>query len=120
MLVFNVVWGIYGTIGAVVSSFTSKFGFGAADNTIFSISFVVVGMIGSFVVGTYLDKSKRFRYVHTRLTFLLLVVLVLEYFFLASRSVWVVAPTIGIIGFCVIPFLPVSFEYGAELTYPQG
>ena len=77
MLVFNVVWGIYGTVGAVVSSFTGKFGFGATDNTIFSISFVIVGMIGSFLVGTYLDKSKRFRYVHTRLVFVLLVMLVL-------------------------------------------
>ena len=77
MLVFNVVWGIYGTIGAVVSSFTGKFGFGASDNTIFSICFVMVGMIGSIFVGSYLDRSKRFRFVHTRLTFLLLVMLVL-------------------------------------------
>ncbi len=61
LISFNVVWGIYGTMGAVISSFTGKYGFGPSENTLFSVGFVLFGIVGSFFVGQYLDKSKKFR-----------------------------------------------------------
>ena len=117
---FNIVWGLYSTMGAVISSFTGQFGFGPSDNTLFSISFALVGMVGSFVTGRYLDKTKQFRKAHTRLSFLLAAMIPICYLALLTRINWFAAIFMAVLGFATVPFLPVSFEYGAELTFPLG
>ena len=33
---------------------------------------------------------------------------------------YLVVPAIGIFGITVVPFLPLSYSYGAQLTYPLG
>ena len=42
------------------------------------------------------------------------------YLGLLSRNIIVGSIAIASLGFAVLPFLPMSFEFGAELTFPLG
>ena len=117
---FNIVWSVYGTVGALVSSITAPYGFGPTHNAVFSICFILFGLVGSFTVGRTLDKRKNFRCVHISLSGLLVVSLILVQVALWTRSPAPVAIAIGTLGISVLPFLPLSFLYGAQLTYPLG
>lgn len=68
LMSFNLVWGVYTTMGSMVSSITSPFGFTPKDNSYFRNFFIVFGVISSGVLGALLDKKKTFKSTHIFLT----------------------------------------------------
>ena len=58
---FTFLYGIYTSLGAVVSSVTQPFGFSGIDNSIFGASFIFFGVVGSFVFGFLLDKYAKYK-----------------------------------------------------------
>ena len=107
-------------MGACVSTITLPYDFGPTENSIFGICFVIFGIVGSFVAGRLLDKSKKFKKLYVIWGFLLMIAVVTTYIGIISRNVVFCALMISVLGFAVLPFLPMSFEFGAELTYPAG
>ena len=60
-ITFTSLYGIYTSLGAVVSSLTKPYHYGATDNAIFGGVFVFFGVLGSFVFGVLLDKYQKFK-----------------------------------------------------------
>jgi Na+/melibiose symporter-like transporter len=53
---FNFLYGLYCAIAAVITSFTTPYGYGTSDISIICLIFSVAGIINSFFIGTLLDK----------------------------------------------------------------
>ena len=53
---FNFLYGLYCAIGAVITSFTTPYGYETTDISIISLVFSVSGILNSFYIGTLLDK----------------------------------------------------------------
>ena len=53
---FNFLYGLYSAIAAVITSFTTPYGYETSDVSIICVVFSVSGILNSFFIGTLLDK----------------------------------------------------------------
>lgn len=82
------------------------------------LTIVCTGMLSSVICGVILDKTHKFK--QTTLAVYLCCFLGMIIFTLTLNSkIYVVYITAGILGFFITGYLPVGFEFAAELTYPE-
>uniref|UniRef100_UPI00398EE403 choline/ethanolamine transporter flvcr2a isoform X2 n=1 Tax=Pristiophorus japonicus TaxID=55135 RepID=UPI00398EE403 len=84
------------------------------------LTIVVSGMVGSIICGIWLDKTQTYKQTTLAVYFLSFTGMVVFTFTLSLGHVWVVFLTAGILGFFMTGYLPLGFEFGAELTYPES
>ncbi|XP_037800197.1 feline leukemia virus subgroup C receptor-related protein 2-like [Penaeus monodon] len=81
---------------------------------------VLAGMLGSVVCGFILDRTAKFKLV-TLIIYVMSMVFMLAYTFIFHlETLWLVFVTAGLLGFFMTGYLPVGFEFAAELTYPEA
>jgi len=82
--------------------------------------FVVAGLVGSVLGGIILDKTKKFKTV-TIATYVFTLAFMAGFTGLLSQaSIPLDFSLIAILGFFMTGYLPIGFEFGAEITYPQS
>ena len=118
MLTFTCLYGIYTSLGAVVSSVTEPYGYVATDNAVFGAVFILFGVIGSFIFSILLDKYQRFKLIINVITFLGCIFTAFAFVTLPSRNVALFSFNLALIGFTVIPIIPISYAFSVELTFP--
>jgi FLVCR family feline leukemia virus subgroup C receptor-related protein len=79
---------------------------------------VVAGMFGSVACGVILDRFHKFKET-TLAVYALSLVGMVVYTFTLNEGIAVVYFTSALLGFFMTGLLPVGFEFGAELTYPE-
>ena len=55
-ITFTCLYGIYSSLGAIVSSMTEPYGYTASDNALFGGVFIFFGIVGSLILSILLDK----------------------------------------------------------------
>ncbi|CAK9813790.1 Uncharacterized MFS-type transporter C09D4.1 [Anthophora quadrimaculata] len=83
------------------------------------LTIVCAGMLGSVVCGIVLDKTHKFKETTLGVYLLSFLGMIIFTFTLDSNSILVLYLTAGLLGFFVTGYLPVGFEFAAELTYPE-
>ncbi|XP_037068046.1 feline leukemia virus subgroup C receptor-related protein 2-like isoform X2 [Pollicipes pollicipes] len=81
---------------------------------------VLAGMLGSVVCGVWLDKTHRFKGTTLAVYVLSVAGMVAYTFTLPLGYISVVYITAGLLGFFMTGYLPVGFEFAAEITYPES
>ncbi|XP_043255366.1 feline leukemia virus subgroup C receptor-related protein 2-like isoform X2 [Colletes gigas] len=82
------------------------------------LTIICAGMLGSVVCGIVLDKTHKFK--ETTLGVYLFSFLGMIIFtFTLEKQIYILYITAGILGFFMTGYLPVGFEFAAELTYPE-
>ena len=114
---FTMLYGIYTSLGAVVASITAPFGYSGVDNAVFGGVFIFFGVVGSFVLGIYLDKSAKFKFL-INMTSGGAIILILLGLVTLPFNKWVFTLNLALIGFTVIPIIPISYGFAVELTFP--
>uniref|UniRef100_A0A7M4FTY4 FLVCR choline and putative heme transporter 2 n=1 Tax=Crocodylus porosus TaxID=8502 RepID=A0A7M4FTY4_CROPO len=84
------------------------------------LTIILSGMVGALISGIWLDKTKTYKYTTLVVYIMSLVGLVVYTFTLSLGHLWVVFVTAGALGFFMTGYLPLGFEYAAELTYPES
>lgn len=84
------------------------------------LTIVLCGIFGSVLAGVWLDKTKTFKETTTGIYILSLVGALAFTFTLDLDRIWVVFLTAGSLGFFMTGYLPVGFEFAAELTFPES
>ena len=80
----------------------------------------MAGLIGSILGGIILDKTKRFKTV-TILTYVFTLGFMAAFAGLLSQAnIALDYGLISVLGFFMTGYLPIGFEFGAEITYPQS
>ncbi|XP_017476335.1 PREDICTED: feline leukemia virus subgroup C receptor-related protein 2-like isoform X2 [Rhagoletis zephyria] len=83
------------------------------------LSIVLAGMIGSVVCGIVLDQMRKFKETTLAVYAFSMVGMWIFTFTLDTGHIAVVYVTAALLGFFMTGYLPVGFEFAAELTYPE-
>ncbi|KAG8240220.1 hypothetical protein J437_LFUL004680, partial [Ladona fulva] len=83
------------------------------------LSIIVAGMLGSVISGFILDKTHKFKEITLGLYALSLAGMIGYTFTLNCGYIAVVYLAAGLLGFFMTGYLPVGFEFAAELTHPE-
>ncbi|XP_068144828.1 heme transporter FLVCR2 [Drosophila tropicalis] len=83
------------------------------------LSIVLAGMLGSVASGIVLDKTHKFKETTLAVYALSMVGMWIFTFTLDAGHIAVVYLTASLLGFFMTGYLPVGFEFGAELTFPE-
>jgi hypothetical protein len=93
-------------------------GYNSTDAGIFGAIFIITGLINVCIAGVIMDRTHAY---HLILKILLVGALVSGIYFiliLQPNQFYPLAVSIGLIGFFLLPLLPVTFECAVECTYP--
>ena len=115
---FTMLYGIYTSLGAVVAAITAPFGFSGTDNAMFGAVFIFFGVFGSFVIGSYLDKTAKYKLLINLTSGGAILFISLGLVTLPLRNTWLFLVNLAFIGFTVIPIIPISYAFSVELTCP--
>lgn len=83
------------------------------------VCIVFAGMLGSVACGIVLDKTHRFKETTLAVYIFTMVGMWIYTFTLSIGHISVVYVTSALLGFFMTGYLPVGFEFAAELTYPE-
>ncbi|KAL5103047.1 Feline leukemia viru subgroup C receptor-related protein 2 [Taenia crassiceps] len=118
---YGVNTGVYYEIGTLLNSIVAEF-FPTEQVAIGWIGFsmVIAGLVGSIVAGAVLKKTGLYRRV--LIIFYILSVVSMGAFMgsIYSNLIGTVFLTMILLGFFQSGFLPLGYEYAAEITYPIG
>ena len=81
---------------------------------------VLCGMAGSMICGIILDKTHQYKLTTLAIYFLSFVGMLSYTFTMRLGSIEVVYLFAGFLGFFMTGYLPVGFEFGVEITYPES
>ncbi|KAB7499841.1 40S ribosomal protein S20 [Armadillidium nasatum] len=81
---------------------------------------VIAGMFGSVVCGIILDKTAKFKLVTACIYGLSFVFMIIYTFILEVKILALVFLMAACLGFFMTGYLPVGFEFAAELTFPEA
>ncbi|XP_048806177.1 feline leukemia virus subgroup C receptor-related protein 2 isoform X1 [Lagopus muta] len=84
------------------------------------LTIVLSGMAGALISGLWLDKTKTYKQTTLVVYIMSLVGMIVYTFTLDLGHLWVVFVTAGNLGFFMTGYLPLGFEFAAELTYPES
>uniref|UniRef100_A0A670IGI6 FLVCR choline and putative heme transporter 2 n=2 Tax=Podarcis muralis TaxID=64176 RepID=A0A670IGI6_PODMU len=84
------------------------------------LTIVVAGMVGALITGLWLDRTKTYKQTTLLVYIMSFVGMVVFTFTLDLGHIWVVFVTAGVLGFFMTGYLPLGFEFAAELTYPES
>uniref|UniRef100_A0A2C9JXH0 Choline/ethanolamine transporter FLVCR1 n=1 Tax=Biomphalaria glabrata TaxID=6526 RepID=A0A2C9JXH0_BIOGL len=84
------------------------------------LTIIVLGIIGSVMAGILLDKTKAFKATTVGIYVLSLASTIAFTFTLGFKEIAVVFVTAGALGCFMTGYLPVGFEFAAELTFPES
>ncbi|KAI1237710.1 hypothetical protein IHE44_0013796 [Lamprotornis superbus] len=84
------------------------------------LTIVLSGMVGALISGIWLDKTKTYKQTTLVVYIMSLVGMTVYTFTLSLGHLWVVFVTAGLLGFFMTGYLPLGFEFAAELTYPES
>ncbi|XP_055603517.1 feline leukemia virus subgroup C receptor-related protein 2 [Uranotaenia lowii] len=83
------------------------------------VCIVFAGMLGSVACGIVLDKTHRFKETTLAVYIFTMIGMWIYTFTLSTGHISVVYVTSSLLGFFMTGYLPVGFEFAAELTYPE-
>lgn len=83
------------------------------------VCIVFAGMLGSVACGIVLDKTHRFKETTLAVYIFTMIGMWIYTFTLSVGHISVVYITSSLLGFFMTGYLPVGFEFAAELTYPE-
>ncbi|XP_035826589.1 feline leukemia virus subgroup C receptor-related protein 2 [Aplysia californica] len=84
------------------------------------LTIVLLGVAGAVVGGIWLDRTKTFKSTTIAIYVMSLAGMVAFTFTLDLGLLWVVYVTAGSLGFFMTGYLPVGFEFAAEITFPES
>ncbi|KAK2190521.1 hypothetical protein NP493_77g02000 [Ridgeia piscesae] len=84
------------------------------------LTLVLSGVFGSIVAGIWLDRTKLFKTTTLVIYLLSFLGMTLFTFILNVRKIALVYFCSGLLGFFMTGYLPVGFEFAAEITYPES
>ncbi|XP_076011100.1 choline/ethanolamine transporter FLVCR1 [Genypterus blacodes] len=84
------------------------------------LTLVVAGMVGSILCGLWLDHTKTYKMTTLIVYTLSFLGMIIFTFTLDQENILVVFFTAGVLGFFMTGYLPLGFEFGVEITYPES
>jgi FLVCR family feline leukemia virus subgroup C receptor-related protein len=123
LLTYGMNVGVFYAISTLLNTtITDHFDYEGVTEDAGWIGLVIVlsGMAGSMISGIILDKTHQFKLTTLVVYICSLLGMVLYTFTFRFGYIWVVYLTASVLGFFMTGYLPLGFEFAAEITYPES
>lgn len=117
MMTFGIIFGTVNTYGTIIGILANKYGYSDDNASIFGAVFIIGGIIGSGILGTYVEVTRKYKVS-------ILIIATIAIFgplgilgALYTGEVWPVCLAAFLLGFD-LAILPVGIDFGVEATYP--
>mmetsp|Transcript_11360 Transcript_11360/g.19148 ORF Transcript_11360/g.19148 Transcript_11360/m.19148 type:complete len:448 (-) Transcript_11360:58-1401(-) len=117
---FMMLYGVYTCLGAVINNIVAPYGFTATDSSVLGGAFILSGLVGSFFFSALLDKRQQYLKIVRIICFATLFFTAVSLKTLPTGSLLYFAPNIALLGFFILPIIPVGYSFAIELTYPAS
>lgn len=119
LITYGINVGVFYAISTLLSQMVLFYHSGEQENT-GAIGFVIIisGMFGSVITGFILQKNHHFKATTMVVYFLSFVGMILFTVSLPYTDIWVIILISSFLGFFMTGYLPIGFEFAAELTFP--
>jgi MFS family permease len=115
---FAGVFSIYVCFGAVMAPLNAMFGFKPSSNQFFGASYIVFGVVGSFVHATLLDKYKTYKKQMYFISIANILALALMTSTIHLANVPLSVAIVALFGAAQLPIIGVGYQFATELAYP--
>lgn len=115
---FNMLYGVYTCLGAIINNLVDPFGYTPVDSSIFGATLIFFGLIGSAGASFYLDKTQKYLQMLRISVFGTFISSLCILFTLPTQSTVLLSINIAILGLFLIPIIPISYSFSVELTHP--
>ncbi|CAF1123021.1 unnamed protein product [Adineta ricciae] len=115
---FSLGLALFSALVALLFQLIQPVGYTSDDAGIFGAVIILAGLTSAFLVGIIMDRTHAYRFI---LKSLLIGVCASSIYFvliLQPNQYYPLAVSIGLMGFFLLPLLPVAFECAVECTYP--
>jgi MFS family permease len=115
---FSIGLALFSAITTLLYQLIEPTGYSSDDAGIFGAVIIIAGLLNALVVGVIMDRTHAYRLI---LKILLVGACASGIYFiliLQPNKFYPLAVSIGLMGFFLLPLLPVSFECAVECTYP--
>ncbi|CAG5116672.1 unnamed protein product [Candidula unifasciata] len=120
-LAYGINTGSYYAISTVLNAIFLHYFPGEGENAgRIGLTIVLMGVFGSILAGVWLDKTKTYKGTTVGIYLFTLAGTLAFTFTLNLNELWVVFVTAGVLGFFMTGYLPVGYEFAAELTFPES
>lgn len=120
LLAFSMVQGALNSLATLLDLISRPYGFSSFDNSVFGGLLIICGLVGAGVVGLIVTITHKYKLACIVTCLVTLFTFIGFIFTLSFRSLLVSSIAVALVGLALTPTLPISYEYGIELTYPVG
>lgn len=117
MLTFGIIFGTVNTYGTIVGILANKMGYSDNNASVFGAVFIIGGIIGSAILGTYVESTRKYKVAVLIVAGIAVVGPLALISTLYTGNVWPVCIAAFLLGFD-LAILPVGIDFGVELTFP--
>ena len=114
---FGIIFGTVNTYGTVVGIIADKMGYTDANASMFGAVFIIGGLVGSGILGTYVEASRKYKFSMILICVIAMIGPLGLLGTLYTGVVWPVCIAAFVLGFD-LAILPVGIDFGVEMTFP--
>ena len=115
---FSLGYAILNAMTTVLSQLIAPSGYSSTDAGIFGTIIIISGIVNACIAGVIMDRTHAYRLILKILLVGGLASGISFVLILQPNQFYPLAVSIGLIGFFLLPLLPVTFECAVECTYP--
>jgi len=117
MMTFGIIFGTVNTYGTIVGILANKMGYSDDNASIFGAVFIIGGIVGSAILGTYVEVTRKYKVAMMIVAIIAIFGPIALLSTLYTGYVWPVCLAAFLLGFD-LAILPVGIDFGVEMTYP--
>ncbi|XP_046583268.1 feline leukemia virus subgroup C receptor-related protein 1-like [Haliotis rubra] len=120
---YGILTGAFYAISTLLNGIMLHYFPGEEENTgRIGLTIVLAGIAGAIMAGLWLDKTKAFKWTSVGIYALSLVGMVAFAAIIECdlNRIWIIYLVAGFLGFFMTGYLPVGYEFAAEITYPES
>ena len=114
---FGIIFGTVNTYGTIVGIIANKMGYSDANSSVFGAVFIIGGIVGSAILGTYVEVTRKYKVAMMIISSISICGPFALLGTLYTGEVWPVCIAGFLLGFD-LAILPVGIDFGVEMTFP--
>lgn len=115
---FSLGLALINAITSLLYQLIEPFGYSSNNAGIFGALILVTGLFNAFISGFIMDRTHAYRKILKSLLICASLAVIFFVIVLRQNQLYLLGISIGLMGFFLLPLLPVSFECAVECTYP--
>eukprot|EP00062_Callorhinchus_milii_P019238 gi/632973558/ref/XP_007903212.1/ PREDICTED: feline leukemia virus subgroup C receptor-related protein 1-like [Callorhinchus milii] len=121
LLSYGILTGVYYSVSTLLNQMIIDYYEGQELNAgRIGLTLVLAGMLGSIISGFWVDRTKTYKQTTFGVYVVSFIGMLAFTFTLNLGNIYIVFVTAGILGFFMTGYLPLGFEFGVEITYPES